>query len=276
MTEVTPANTPTARYLWVAVGVLGAATISLGAVLLNPQWRSTAPAPLEPVSAVAPVQTTQAAQVASAAAVVAPTPPIAPPDSLGSNEAVVPAAVVPDKKRAPARVNTAQAAPKNVAHRPAVAPVKAATVPPPQPAPPAESPAVTTEWPAEPIAPAGSAKAAKVVCARCGTVQSVTPVQREAAKGSGVGVLVGGALGGLLGNQVGGGDGKTVATVLGAVGGGWAGNEVEKRMKKETVYQVTVRMQDGSIRQVERAESIAVGTAVTVEGDTIRPQTTPE
>ncbi|MBK9348073.1 MAG: glycine zipper 2TM domain-containing protein [Burkholderiales bacterium] len=130
-------------------------------------------------------------------------------------------------------------------------------------------PAVTT-------APAQPTTATKVVCARCATVQSVTPVQRDAAKGSGVGVLVGGALGGLLGNQVGGGDGKTAATVLGAVGGGWAGNEVEKRMKKETIYQVTVRMQDGSTRQIERADPIAVGAAVTVEGDTIRLQTTPE
>ena len=42
MTEMTPANNSTARYLWAAVGVLGVATMSLGAVLLNPQWRSAA------------------------------------------------------------------------------------------------------------------------------------------------------------------------------------------------------------------------------------------
>ena len=267
MTEMTPANNSTARYLWAAVGVLGVATMSLGAVLLNPQWRSAATAPMEPISAV----TTQAI---AASPVEAPTQPIAAPDSLGTKEAVVPSASY-ERKHTPDRVKTAQAAPKKIAQKPAASTAGAATVPPPPPPPP-ESPVVTTEWPAEPAAPAASPKAAKVVCAQCGTVQSVTPVQREPAKDSGVGVLVGGALGGLLGNQVGGGDGKTVATILGAVGGGWAGNEVERRMKKETVYQVTVRMQDGSTRQMERAAPIAVGATVTVEGDTIHLQTTPE
>lgn len=254
MTESTPTNSSTARYLWAAVGVLGAATIALGAVLLNPQWRTADTAQVS--------VGTLATGASSTNAVAAPTPPVAVPESLGATEAVVPA-TVSDAKPTPAPVKTAQAAPKKIVTKSVP---KHVTAPPPPP----NSPAVTTQWPAEPPAPA------KVVCAHCGTVQSVTPVQRDAAKGSGVGVLVGGALGGLLGNQVGGGTGKTVATVVGAVGGGWAGNEVEKRMKKETFYQVTVRMQDGSTRQVEQSDSIAVGTAVTVDGDVIRLQTTPE
>jgi outer membrane lipoprotein SlyB len=75
----------------------------------------------------------------------------------------------------------------------------------------------------------------------------------------------------LLGNQVGGGDGKTIATVIGALGGGWAGNAVEKRMKMELVYQVEVRMEDGSTRSVEQSSAPAVGSRVTVEGNVIRP-----
>ena len=47
-------------------------------------------------------------------------------------------------------------------------------------------------------------------------------------------------------------------------------------MKKVTVYEVTVRMQDGSTRNFEQSDAIAVGTAVTVEGDAISLQTTPE
>jgi uncharacterized protein YcfJ len=35
----------------------------------------------------------------------------------------------------------------------------------------------------------------------------------------------------LVGNQLGDGNGKTLATILGAVGGGVAGNAVEKKMK---------------------------------------------
>jgi uncharacterized protein YcfJ len=50
-----------------------------------------------------------------------------------------------------------------------------------------------------------------------------------AAPTSGVGIAAGAVIGGLLGNQVGGGNGRTLATIAGAVGGGYIGNEVEKR-----------------------------------------------
>ncbi len=36
--------------------------------------------------------------------------------------------------------------------------------------------------------------------------------------------------------------------MAGAVGGGYAGNEVEKRTRATTSYQVQVRMEDGSLR----------------------------
>lgn len=39
-------------------------------------------------------------------------------------------------------------------------------------------------------------------------------------------------LGGVPGNQVGGGKGKTLATVAGAAGGGYAGNKVQENMQK--------------------------------------------
>lgn len=41
------------------------------------------------------------------------------------------------------------------------------------------------------------------------------------------GTAIGAVVGGLVGNQVGGGKGKTLATVAGAVGGGYAGNRIE-------------------------------------------------
>ena len=108
----------------------------------------------------------------------------------------------------------------------------------------------------------------RVVCATCATVVAVTPVQRD-GQGSGAGIAAGAVLGGLLSNQVGGGDGKKIATVLGAVGGGWAGNTVEKRMKKETVYQVDVRMDDGSTQRLEYSSPLSVGAQVTVNGGRI-------
>ena len=41
------------------------------------------------------------------------------------------------------------------------------------------------------------------------------------------GTAIGAVVGGLVGNQVGGGKGRTLATVAGAVGGGYAGNRIE-------------------------------------------------
>lgn len=49
------------------------------------------------------------------------------------------------------------------------------------------------------------------------------------AQNSPIGIGVGAVVGGLLGNQVGGGNGKTLATIAGAVGGGYLGNEIAKR-----------------------------------------------
>jgi outer membrane lipoprotein SlyB len=78
-------------------------------------------------------------------------------------------------------------------------------------------------------------------------------------------------LGAVVGNQVGGGDGKSLATILGAVGGGMAGNAVEKKMKKVTQYDVTVRMEDGSRRTLRQTTPPAVGSAVVVNGDSLQP-----
>lgn len=110
----------------------------------------------------------------------------------------------------------------------------------------------------------------KPICAHCGTVASVTPIQRDGTAGGG-GAIAGGVLGAVVGNQIGGGNGKTLATILGAVGGGFAGNTVEKKMKKETVYQVRVHMEDGSTHRVEQTTPATVGAKVIVEGNTLRP-----
>jgi uncharacterized protein YcfJ len=58
------------------------------------------------------------------------------------------------------------------------------------------------------------------------TQQAATkPVPQNSPVGIGVGAVVGG----VLGSQVGSGDGKTLATILGAIGGGYVGNEVAKK-----------------------------------------------
>ena len=57
------------------------------------------------------------------------------------------------------------------------------------------------------------------------------PVQQSAAPTTGIGIATGAVIGGLLGNQIGGGNGRALATIAGAVGGGYVGNEVEKRTR---------------------------------------------
>jgi uncharacterized protein YcfJ len=49
------------------------------------------------------------------------------------------------------------------------------------------------------------------------------------AQNSPIGIGIGAVVGGLLGHQVGGGNGKTLATIAGTVGGGYLGNEIAKR-----------------------------------------------
>ena len=117
-------------------------------------------------------------------------------------------------------------------------------------------------------APATTTAAADI-CASCGTVESVKAETRK-GEGTGLGAVAGGVLGGVVGNQVGGGNGKKAMTVLGAVGGGFAGHEVEKRARSTTVYQVRLRMDDGTTRTVTQQTAPAVGGRFEVEGSTLK------
>ncbi|MGE5161503.1 MAG: glycine zipper 2TM domain-containing protein [Betaproteobacteria bacterium] len=67
-------------------------------------------------------------------------------------------------------------------------------------------------------------------------VQKQAPVQDENRV---AGTVIGGVAGGLLGNQIGGGRGKTIATVAGAAGGAYAGNQVQKNMQEKDVVTTT-------------------------------------
>ena len=77
--------------------------------------------------------------------------------------------------------------------------------------------------------------------------------------------------GGLIGNQFGKGDGKTLATVGGAVAGGFVGNEVQKRVTTKDVWITQVKMHDGSQRRFEHESQPAwkTGSTVRVQGTTV-------
>ena len=186
--------------------------------------------------------------------------PSAPPTQV---VATAPAALAKPIAGAPSANDDLIEKPTAAPAKPAPVPAKKVVRPTPRPTP---SPAPSVAG----AAPARSPVAAAQICNSCGSIESVTPIERTTkADGPGIGAVGGGVLGAVLGNQVGNGNGKTVATIIGAIGGGFAGNEVEKRMKRETVYQVGVRMDDGSRRTVEVAQAPAVGSKVTVDGNTI-------
>lgn len=56
-----------------------------------------------------------------------------------------------------------------------------------------------------------------------------------------IGTGIGAVAGGLLGHQVGGGKGKTLATVGGAVAGGYVGNRVQKNAQDKKASYTTER-----------------------------------
>ena len=224
--------------LWVAIGILGAAVLAMGGTML---YRQNPPAPAAMVAA-ATTNATTAPQYPMARQLAAP----AASANLADDQVEKP--VAPAAKPAPEP-----------------APVKQVSKPVHAPAPAPRHSGVSPTY----AAPTHVAAASR--CAVCGTVESVTPVQRSAKPaGVGVGTVAGGVLGAVLGNQVGHGNGRAAATVLGAVGGGFAGNAIEGRMRTETVYQVGVRMEDGSRRMVEVAHAPGVGSPVTVDGATLR------
>lgn len=84
-------------------------------------------------------------------------------------------------------------------------------------------------------------------CVDCGSVFDVRTVTVK-GDSSGAGAVLGGIAGGVLGHQVGSGRGNTAATVVGAAGGAYVGNEVEKNRNTKTKYVVYVKMEDGSTR----------------------------
>ena len=84
-------------------------------------------------------------------------------------------------------------------------------------------------------------------CSSCGTVVAISAVRQE-GHGTGIGAVGGAVAGGVVGNQFGAGGGRTAMTLLGALGGGLAGNSVEKHIRSTTSYSVRVRMESGKTR----------------------------
>jgi len=96
-------------------------------------------------------------------------------------------------------------------------------------------------------APAPAPAPAAATCTDCGVVQAVRFVEVKGSS-SGVGMVAGGVLGGVLGHQIGSGRGNTVATIAGAAGGAFVGNEVEKKRNTKGQWNVVIKMDSGQQR----------------------------
>jgi outer membrane lipoprotein SlyB len=209
------------------------------------------PAPLQPLQMSATVTPAPGTTVTSATAPMTDTKP---------------AQHVPASQSQPLQASQPAASAPVPAPKPAAKPAPQAnsgTVPAPSPA---------AQAPASPPTPVYAANAPatprpeKRICANCGNVSSITPIEKK-GEGSGAGAVIGGIVGGVLGHQVGGGRGKDVATVAGALGGAVAGNEIEKANKRSVSYEVRVLMEDGTYRTVryETEPGVRVGDKVRIE-----------
>ena len=132
---------------------------------------------------------------------------------------------------------------------------------------------VAYEPPAPPrVAETAPVAAAPAVCHDCGVVASVRAIEQP-GEGSGIGAVVGGVAGGAAGSQFGKGKGQIVGTVIGAVGGAIAGHQVERHVvRKQTQYEITVRLDDGTTRTIVQNTEPAwrPGDQVRVIGNEIR------
>jgi len=71
-------------------------------------------------------------------------------------------------------------------------------------------------------------------------------------------MIAGSALGGVLGSAIGNGSGRRLATVGGALVGGFAGNVVENKMDSRDGLAITVQMDNGEERVIAQEADVPV------------------
>lgn len=261
MSSNPPQTTATGgRGVWIAVFAMGAVIVALLAAVLYKlsQAPTNTAAPTTPATTAAasvpanPLQLASAATKASTPATAA----VAPYTQTAATPAPRPVQETRSQSAQPtARQHT-------TAH------VVAA----PQPTQVAQNPMAPQQFAPQQFAPQPIPSPAQTppqqpVCTTCGTVIAVTAQQVQSQQNNPVGIIAGGIVGGLLGNQIGGGDGRKLATVAGAIGGGLAGNEIAKRVDTQTIYNVQVRLDDGQVRTLQLKVAPPVGQRVQIGAD---------
>jgi outer membrane lipoprotein SlyB len=100
--------------------------------------------------------------------------------------------------------------------------------------------------------------------ARVGTVESIRQVDAQKYV-PGAGAVVGGLAGLGVGSLIGSGGGRTAAMIVGAVGGGLVGNEMQKS-QTQLIWEIGVRYDDGGYGNITQTQSpgLRIGDRVRV------------
>ncbi len=98
-----------------------------------------------------------------------------------------------------------------------------------------------------------------------GYVIGVRPVTIQASQTSGMGVIAGGALGAVTGSAIGGGSGRRITTVGGAVGGAMAGNAIENASTRRQGLEITIRLDSGDVRVITQEADVPISTGQRVQ-----------
>lgn len=227
--------------LWAGAGLAAGVVAAAAGALV---WQKvSAPVAAAPVLSPAPVASAVMAGPAAAAA-------------SGAASAAAAASVALAASAVPTSAPVVHPAHKVASHKLA-APAKT-------PAAPAERPASSVATAPVAAVQAPPASATRAVCTNCGVVESVQEV-KEKGHGTGLGAVAGGVVGGVVGNQF----GKN-SRIIGAIGGALVGHQIERDVRSTVDYKVVVRMEDGSRETVTQAQSVPVGTHVTVHNGVLR------
>ena len=104
-----------------------------------------------------------------------------------------------------------------------------------------------------------------------GTVERIEVIQKGDSNNI-AGTVIGGIVGGLIGSQVGQGRGSTAATIIGAAGGAYAGNQIQKRQRgPNESFRVTVRLDNGAYQTIteDNLSDLHTGDRVRLDGNRI-------
>lgn len=106
-------------------------------------------------------------------------------------------------------------------------------------------------------------------CANCGVIEAVNAIHVP-----GQGSVASGAGGAAAGSQIARGNSRTALGLVGAVGGAYAGHVIERPVRSDTSYRITVRMDDGTKRTIHAwsAPAFGVGDKVRVVNGAIAAQ----